>query len=307
MPGGDFCHVWELVILRSLITAMNRSFFPLLILLLWLAGCQSDPGFQTHSSGLKYRFVEKNEGARKVKEGEILVLKLIYKTASDSVLYDYRDEKQLPRIQLNKPSHAGGSIEDALALMSLGDSLEFLVNAGDFFTRYRKMPLPDYIKADESIHFFARLSGIQSFDEVKAERDASLHSNETEETALLEAFLKRANIVSEPTNSGLYYVEQLPGKGKKAQAGKKVSVHYTGKFIDGQVFDSSVERHEPFEFTLGTGEVIQGWDEGIAMMREGGKALLIIPSHLAYGAKQRGPIAPYSTLIFEVELLKVLN
>lgn len=83
-------------------------------------------------------------------------------------------------------------------------------------------------------------------------------------------------------------------------------MHYKGTLLDGTPFDSSYDRGEPIEFVLGQGMVIPGWEEGIAMMNEGGKAKLIIPSKLAYGPNQRGNvIKPYSTLVFEVELIEV--
>ena len=89
------------------------------------------------------------------------------------------------------------------------------------------------------------------------------------------------------TESGLVYIEEVAGTGRAAEAGTKVSVHYTGMLDDGTVFDSSVERGQPIEFMLGVGQVIPGWDEGIALMSTGGKARLVIPSELAYGARRR--------------------
>ena len=108
------------------------------------------------------------------------------------------------------------------------------------------------------------------------------------------------------TASGLEYIEVEPGTGIEAEAGKTVSVHYTGKFQDGQVFDSSISRGEPITFQLGKGKVIKGWDEGIALMKVGGKAQLIIPPDLAYGERGAGGvIPPNSTLLFDVELVDV--
>jgi len=108
------------------------------------------------------------------------------------------------------------------------------------------------------------------------------------------------------TASGLEYVEQEAGTGAQAEDGKNVSVHYTGKLQDGTVFDSSHSRGEPITFKLGIGQVIKGWDEGIALMKVGGKAQLIIPSGLGYGERGAGGvIPPNATLVFDVELVDV--
>ena len=108
------------------------------------------------------------------------------------------------------------------------------------------------------------------------------------------------------TASGLEYVETEAGTGAQARAGDTVRVHYTGKFLDGKVFDSSISRGEPLEFPLGKGRVIRGWDEGIALMKVGGKATLTIPPQLAYGESGAGGvIPPNATLIFDVELVGI--
>jgi peptidylprolyl isomerase len=107
------------------------------------------------------------------------------------------------------------------------------------------------------------------------------------------------------TATGLKYIIVTAGTGTQAVSGKTVKVHYTGYFTDGSIFDSSVERGEAFEFVLGAGKVIAGWDEGVALMKVGEKIRLIIPYTLAYGADDYGPIPGKSTLIFDVELLDV--
>ena len=107
------------------------------------------------------------------------------------------------------------------------------------------------------------------------------------------------------TASGLQYVDLVVGSGPAAQTGQTVSVHYTGWLTDGTKFDSSVDRGVPFEFTLGVGGVIAGWDEGVAGMQAGGKRELTIPPDLGYGAIDNGSIPANSTLIFEVELLEI--
>lgn len=106
------------------------------------------------------------------------------------------------------------------------------------------------------------------------------------------------------TPTQLVAQDEKVGTGEVAKAGMLVTVHYTGKFQDGSVFDSSVGK-QPFQFVLGGGQVIAGWDQGLQGMKVGGKRLLIIPPSLGYGAQQVGPIPPNSTLVFEVDLLKV--
>ncbi|RNC68917.1 MAG: FKBP-type peptidyl-prolyl cis-trans isomerase [Desulfuromonadales bacterium] len=106
------------------------------------------------------------------------------------------------------------------------------------------------------------------------------------------------------TPSGLSYVDLVVGTGYAPVPGKPVKVHYTGWLENGTKFDSSVDRNEPFVFTLGVGEVIPGWDEGVKSMKTGGKRRLIVPPQLGYGAAGAGGvIPPNATLIFEVELL----
>lgn len=97
----------------------------------------------------------------------------------------------------------------------------------------------------------------------------------------------------------------VEGSGPEAKSGDTVRVHYTGWLEDGTKFDSSVDRNEPFEFPLGQGQVIQGWDLGVEGMKVGGQRKLTIPSHLAYGSQGRGSIPSNATLIFEVELLEI--
>ena len=108
------------------------------------------------------------------------------------------------------------------------------------------------------------------------------------------------------TESGLQYIEIVEGAGTSPKPGDLVVVHYTGMFLDGKKFDSSVDRNEPFQFVIGQGQVIAGWDEGVMSMKIGGKRKLTIPPHLAYGERGAGGvIPPNATLEFEVELLEI--
>jgi len=122
-----------------------------------------------------------------------------------------------------------------------------------------------------------------------------------EEQRLLQEYLETNNITVQPTESGLYYIETLAGSGAQPDSGNSVTVDYTGKLINGNIFDSSQNRG-PFTFQISVEQVIAGWEEGIYMMKKGGKATLIIPSDLGYGAYGSYSIPPYATLIFDVEL-----
>ena len=108
------------------------------------------------------------------------------------------------------------------------------------------------------------------------------------------------------TPSGLKYTDHVVGEGDAPSKGTKVTVHYTGRLTDGKKFDSSVDRGQPFSFTIGVGQVIQGWDEGVMTMKVGGKRTLTIPSGLGYGSRGAGDvIPPHADLVFDVELLGV--
>ena len=148
---------------------------------------------------------------------------------------------------------------------------------------------------------FNALKSFNNFNESAIQREKEIKENN----------LKNLNDISkgfEITNSGLRYKITDKGNGDSAIVGKNVKVHYKGQLIDGTVFDSSFKRNEPIEFTLGIGQVIKGWDEGLALLSEGDKARFIVPSDLAYGeAGAGGVIPPNANLIFDVELVSVIN
>jgi peptidyl-prolyl cis-trans isomerase A (cyclophilin A) len=143
-----------------------------------------------------------------------------------------------------------------------------------------------------------------SFDKLLKERESSQAAGEKERHEKELAMIKSKWPKAQTTASGLMYVVVNKGREDvKPSPGDMVSAHYTGMFLDGRKFDSSVDRGEPIRFPVGAGRVIKGWDEALLDMTKGEKRILIIPPDLAYGARGRGPIPPNSTLVFEVELL----
>lgn len=119
--------------------------------------------------------------------------------------------------------------------------------------------------------------------------------------SILQVYFTENNITAQKTESGLYYVADQ--QGTSIQTGETVTVNYEGTLLSGKKFDSSFDRGTPFSFSVGTGQVIQGWDEGIPLLGKNGKGTLYLPSHLGYGARGAGAdIPPYSILVFRVEV-----
>lgn len=132
--------------------------------------------------------------------------------------------------------------------------------------------------------------------------------DEQTETKELAEFMSKNKITTAPSPSGLVFVETQAGKADVTLVdGDTVYINYTGKFLDGKVFDESISRGAPISFPLGIGMVVPGWEEGIKMMHPGSKANFILPSKIAYGKMGNYGIPPFTTLTFEMELVKIVN
>jgi len=157
----------------------------------------------------------------------------------------------------------------------------------------------DIIRVGEKAEKFNAIEAFRTFEGARAQREANAKKEaEKELAAVTKGF--------EKTAGGLYYKLTKKTEGKPAAKGCKVSVHYEGKLLNGQVFDSSFQRNQPIDFTLGIGQVIAGWDEGIMLLKEGEEAIFVIPPNLAYGSRGAGGvIPPNASLIFKVALVDV--
>lgn len=162
------------------------------------------------------------------------------------------------------------------------------------------MDTVEILRIGEEAKEWNAIEAFRDFTGSRAKRDATLKADAEEAMEKLAAGFEK-------TDSGLRYKMIQKGTGgKKAAAGKIVSVHYEGSLENGKVFDSSYKRKKPIEFTLGEGQVIEGWDEGIALLEVGDKARFVIPSYLGYGSAGAGGVIPSNaTLIFDVELMDV--
>ncbi|MDR1113415.1 MAG: FKBP-type peptidyl-prolyl cis-trans isomerase [Bacteroidales bacterium] len=265
--------------------------------------CSEHKGFKKDKeSGLYYKFYEQNDTAPKVEDGGLVVVDFIIRN-TDSVFNQGRTV-----LHIEEPSFKGDMIT-AFKMMHQNDSATFIFQADTFFKYY--MPDLAYTQKDKNIYFDVKMLQVLSkeqFETMQQNRqkqiDAMKEQYRMQEDSLIQLCLKATKITTKPAESGLYIKTLKAGKGDAPKAGQTVAVHYTGKFADGVVFDSSIERGEPYTFTLGQGMVIPGWDEAIATMKMGEKAVLVIPSKLAYGEGNQG-IPPYTPLIFEVELIGI--
>ncbi|MCE3228663.1 MAG: uncharacterized protein K0S32_3214 [Bacteroidetes bacterium] len=272
-------------------------------------------GFARAESGLHYKFFKHNKDAQVAKEGDGLLMRyIIMNQKNDSVIMDSKAGSQDGSGYVNfgvAKSTFVGSLEEGMMMMAKGDSAAFIISADSFFLKTLKAnEIPKQFKQGDHLKAIISVREILSKKDIEenqkkqmAEREAMVKELEGQEAPAREKYLTDNNIKAKPTASGLYYIETKKGSGASPKETDIVKVHYTGKLLDGTVFDSSVERGEPIEFALN--QVIKGWTEGLQLMKKGGKAQLIIPSAIAYGSQGGGPIPPYSTLTFEVELIDI--
>ena len=178
--------------------------------------------------------------------------------------------------------------------MSVGDKARFVL---PYNLAYGENPY-GLIPAYSNLIFDVVMLDILSPEDANRSRVERAHQE-------FDKYLTDNKIKAKKLDSGLVYVCNRKGSGECAAAGQTITVHYTGKLMDGRVFDSSVERGEPISFVLGNGSVIKGWEEGVALMKKGEKATLIIPFDMAYGNRQTGIIPPYSNLVFDIEIIDI--
>lgn len=288
---------------------------------LFLAACQSGnskfPGYKTTESGLIYKIVDEGTDTTQPRIGTFLDVDMTYGT-EDTVLFNSNTLPEKMEIPMVASVHQG-DIYEGFSMMHPGDSAVFAIVADSVWTKLFRMPkAPPEFDSVEYLYFNVRLNEVITAEEQQkrkeAEREVAMSNELKERTEYLQKNYPKA----EPTESGIYYIREKQGHGISPINGDIVKVRYTGRLLDGTMFDSNIEENakaggvynasrnynEPITFPLGQGRVIKGWDEGIAMMKKGEKAVLIIPSELAYGPRGSGPkIKPFSTLVFDVELV----
>lgn len=286
---------------------MIKAFSTFLILFL-LAACTSNspyPGFTKGRHGIYYQLHTLGESGRKAKYGDYITADIEYLTLEDSVFFSGR------RKLLLEDTEKKGLIDRCFAMMNQGESATFIISADDFFHKTLESELPQFITPGGNMKVGIEMIDIQTEEEYELEKEAFLNWIEDfgdYERVILQQFIREEKMAVEPTSTGLYYLMIEEGNGKKIEIGDTVTVNYEGKFLHGKFFDSTVRRNQPFQFVFGTEwQVVKGLEEAIGMMSEGEKSMFILPSELAFGTEgsSTGIIPPFTSLIFEVEILGV--
>ncbi|MBP6624105.1 MAG: FKBP-type peptidyl-prolyl cis-trans isomerase [Chitinophagaceae bacterium] len=282
------------------------------------------------NANLSYVFIVNKQTSPSPKEGDVVKLNMITISNNRFIYNSFQSNKGKPvEFSVNKSGFKGDIIE-AINLMTPGDSIVCLVDA-DAIYKNTKNKRPDFIKSGDKIQYFIKLVGVKTKEQVQKEQQVAMQKQmkemmakqEKEQAKLiltqekeLKNYFTKNNLTPLKTATGLYYTLIEKTEAELPKNGDTVSMNYTGKLLDGTKFDSnedtSFHHVTPFEFPLGAGRVIKGWDEGVALLPKGSKAVFYIPSRLAYGA-QATPgsaanpkgIPANSILIFDVQLLNI--
>ncbi len=267
-------------------------------------------GYTRTETGLYYKLLSIGDGKKQPKQGDFLELYIAYKTINDSVFYDSYSNNETGKVFMPfGKSSFKGSFEEGITKMNEGDSLSFIVNADSLFTKFFNAPLPLFLEKTHVVKMEVRLHKILSKEEYIAEIEnfkELVEDRDIEEQRKLKTYLDTIDLQFYPLENGMYYLPLKQGTGELPENGNSLKIHYTGKFLNGKIFESTYERNQPLEFIYGEqGQVIDGFLLALSTMNEGAKAKFIIPSRLAFGNKgsSTGAIPPYTTVVYDLELI----
>lgn len=294
-----------------------KQLYPILVLIV-LGSCtvrkastSADLGkrFKATPSGLQFVFIKDIHGSRMPVKGDYVEMN-VTSSIDDSILYSNQIMNNGLPLELRIPyNDVKNDLVEGILMMTIGDSALFRISVDDIIRRDSDTQSWMRPNTGQMVHYRVSLISIKNAYEVEEEEQALIKERELADEKTITTFLKKNNIQAQKTESGLYYKIEKNGSGARPVAGQKVLVNYTGRTLDGKVFDSNTDTSfhhvQPFSFEYGKGQVVPGWDEGIGYLAVGSKATLILPSRLAYGETKRGPIEPNSILVFEVELLDI--
>lgn len=291
-----------------------RYLYILIGVLLFAACGDNSPykGYTETDSGLFYKLQMIGDGKRKPNIGDYLELIITYKTDKDSIFMDTYSSNDIGMVILpfNRSSFEG-SFEEGLTTMNEGDSVSYIVDAQNLFNKFFKVELPLFLKPGSVVKMDIKLHKILNQAQYEAELkrfEVLIEDRDIEEQRKIQLFVDTSSASYSRLQNGMYYLPIKQGTGTPAEKGNVIRMNYTGRFINGKVFESTYDRGQPMEYICGEqGQVIKGLESAISLMNEGAKAKFIIPSHLAYGEEgsSTGIIPPYTTVIYEIELLNL--
>lgn len=268
-------------------------------------------GFKKTEDGLEYKIHTANEGS-KIIEGDYVNLDMIYSFHSDSlnkdsILFNTYEQGRKVDLMVMKPTFKG-DLMSALQLCTIGDSITFRLNADSLFEKTFGFARPKFIAAGSPITFHLKINKVTPRAALQKELETQKSAQMAAEKKVIDQYVADKKLATTSTADGLLYLIKKEGKGEKPMTGDTVVVKYTGKLLDGKVFDSS-EGREAIRFPIGEGQVIKAWEEGIALLSKGTSATFIVPSHLGYGPNGAGNgiIPPNATLIFDVQLVDIVK
>ena len=263
------------------------------------------PGFKRVAEGIYLKLLIVGDNSRCCSFDDYVTVHIAYSNMRDSMFF-----AGLRKFQVAQPDFSG-SINECLTMICTGDSAQFIISAVDFFEKTLETSVPDFLRDDGKMKVAVKLLNVQSPEEHRFDQMAFLHWIEDMgeyEKLLLNQFIRKENITIPPTEDGMYIIEQAPGEGPFIVTGDTITMHYEGFFLNGIFFDSTRHRNEPFHFVYGQQwQVIPGIETAISMMRNNGKALVIMPSELAFGVEGSvlNIVPPYTSVIFEIEIINV--
>ncbi|MBN2682709.1 MAG: FKBP-type peptidyl-prolyl cis-trans isomerase [Bacteroidales bacterium] len=283
-------------------------FYSGLIFIVFIASCkqQKFEGYSQTDSGIYYKLISLGDSENKTAEiSNYITVDLAYRTISDSLFFN-----GTRKFKIEKPSFAG-EIDECFTMMAKDDSASFIINAYNFFTKTIEAPVPDFLLDDNLMKVDVKLLRIQTEKEFEMEKQEFLtwiKDFEEYEQVALNHYLEKNLVGINPSSSGMIKTIVNQGSGEKVKRGDTLVLHFEGKFLDGKIFDSTRKRNSAFEFVFGQEyQVIKGLEEAIATMKEGEFSIFIMPSEIGFGHKgsSTGYIPPFTSLIFEVELISV--
>lgn len=279
-----------------------------LVLLLALSACNGLGGFKKTSTGLEYKIITSQSGGTRAKVGDFIKVHLI-ETIHDSTVFDcYKQGPEGPMWQqIQQPNGQKFDLMEGFALLSKGDSAEFVIPADSVMN---PMNRPPFVKKGDKIRVFVKVLDVKNAEQYQSELALEAKAQTAKDDSTIQAYMSANHLSGTKTPSGVYVITQKAGNGPTPQDGQTVTLMYTGKTLGGSVFDSNEDsafhHTQPLIFPVGSHRSIPGFEDGVKALSKGAVATLIIPSALAYGPQGQPPvIKPNAILVFDIKLTDI--